>query len=72
MKKKRTKYQMFFTPIGMLESMTIGWDKHYAKYGIYPKRIYLPKEKYLIYQRDFDRLGTGKVYFRGAEVLSQT
>jgi hypothetical protein len=77
--KKESKYQMFYRPIGMLESMAIGWEKHKQKYGIEPKRIYVPKETFIIYKSEFDRshlypnlIKKGQVFFRGAEVLSQT
>jgi len=75
-KTKHSKYQMLYNPIGLLESMAIGWEKHKQKYGTAPKKIYVPKETFLKYQTQFDRshlypglIKKGQLFFRGAEVL---
>ena len=63
---------MFFAPVGIMEQMRLRRREHYKKYGAYPKLIYLSKEKYLMYKKEFGNPMLKGVWFCGAEVLPQT
>jgi len=71
---RRTRNQLIFTPMNVLEQVRSRYFLHKKTYDRPPKRIYVSRSQHLQYR---ECLGTvadssafgGKLYFRGAEVI---
>ena len=74
MKRYRTPNQLIYCPVGIMEKMIVRLEQHRARYGCYPKIIYLPKDIYneyesIVWKHHLIQFrGRMPIYFRGIPV----
>lgn len=71
-KPRRSKYQfiMIFEAPSVFDMLGIQYDKHVEKYGVAPRKIYLPKKYYNLFRDLVPEINweDNTLYFRGAKL----
>ena len=46
----KSKYQLVFKTVGIMEQLRLRCEEHYQKYNVFPRKIYLPLKEYIQYR----------------------
>lgn len=69
MKRRPTKNQLIFYPIGIMRKLSIRYEEHVERHKQYPKKIFLPKQEYAEVKEAFLSWTDGNFHYKGAVIL---